>query len=484
VPDTRIKPSVLSLVIAFIGAILALHLSGNSKDFGHIPYYYMQFLPVQALREEPLRSILNLHSQLPLENILFAAVTNVFRFTSSSPQYANDFWKQDTYWIGLIIKQFAFLWLLIYSFARVIARRLPLLLSATVLVLFALMPSTLMYFAYPYSALTSASLLAFLVSELLVDENHSRRLVLSALALALLGLSHNLFSYYFTFPLLIYISCELYKSRHLISSVFVKLALLLLALPLMWMLKNYAMFGITSLTSWSGCALGQSLTPIVRHLPQINIDKQDGWRTALRAIQVSSDYDPLIQVPSPLALNMRMKGEGVRNWNHISVIKSCSEAKKYNLSLLQSNPNIRQQFIYKAKQRLLSVLGNLSSQFVCDGCGFDYSGMGLNSYGSFVNFVSLSPLKPVFVAVYNVSILFVIPVVYSCSLFFSNARTQSSNRTKYLFFALAATNVLIVIAAVTLSTIENERMVWMLMPASTLVALAFASDNTHYPDPL
>ncbi len=40
------------------------------------------------------------------------------------------------------------------------------------------------------------------------------------------------------------------------------------------------------------------------------------------------------------------------------------------------------------------------------------------------------------------------------------------------FFAFAFTNLIVTIMAVGLSTIENERMIWMLHPGSNLVFIA------------
>ena len=59
-----------------------------------------------------------LHSQLPLENTAFTIIANIFRFTTANPPYTNDFWKQDTYWLGILCKQIVTLYIYHYALVK------------------------------------------------------------------------------------------------------------------------------------------------------------------------------------------------------------------------------------------------------------------------------------------------------------------------------------------------------------------------------
>lgn len=461
---TGFQALIISTLIAS-GALLL----GNAVHLAHIPYYYMQYLPVNALRSEPFQSIWNLHSQLPLENILFAAIVNTFRYSPNSPSYVNDFWKQDTYWIGVLIKQFAFLWLINFSLIRTARQYISNRRGYLAAIIFAAMPSTMMYFLYPYSALMSASLYTALFATLFTVSGAKKRLLISILLVSVLGLSHNLFSYYTTFPVLLMLLYELFKNRDKATLSYRALTCLIALLPVLWMLKNIYLFKIYNLTSWSGCALGQSITPLIKPKKSINSDLQDGWKIALASIQVPPDYSPTEKYPSPIVLNQKMKGEGIRNWNHKSVIKSCALAKEYNTTLLARNPELIREFMISSYDRLIHTTGRFGSEFNCAGCSFDYNAFNLRHIEKIVGFLNKSPLKAPALRTWYMFILVLSPIM----IFFGVHKKGSciANSQRRYIPALVISNILILVMATSLSTIENERMLWMLTPASYIFLL-------------
>lgn len=459
-----------ALIISILLASVAL-LFGNAIQLAHIPYFYMQYLPVNALRSEPFQSIWNLHSQLPLENILFAAIVNIFRHSPNSPTYINNFWKQDPYWLGVLIKQFACLWLINFSLIRTarlyISKKWGYLAGVT----FVALPSTMMYFLYPYSALMSASIYTALCATIFTVKSFKIRLLISTLLLAILGLSHNLFSYYTTFPILLILTLELFKSRKKTTFLFRTLVVFIALLPVLWMVKNIFLFKVYNLTSWSGCALAQSVTPLVKSVKSINTDLQDGWKTAGATIQISPDYSPTEKYPSPIALNQRMKGEGIRNWNHISVIKSCESAKDYNSNLLARNPQILGRFIISSYHRFMYTTGRFGSEFNCSGCNFDYEAFNLRRVGDIVEFLGTFPIKAPALRAWYLFVLVLSPFIIFWRAH-SNDHCISDAKRRYIP-AFIISNILILVMATSLSTIENERMLWMLTPANYIFLLIF-----------
>ena len=460
-----------ALIVSILTASAAL-LFGNAIHLAHIPYYYMQYLPVNALRSEPFQSIWYLHSQLPLENILFAAIVNIFRHSSNSPTYINDFWKQDQYWIGVLIKQFAFLWLINFSLIRTARLFVSEKKGYIAAIGFGVLPSTLMYFLFPYSALMSASIYAALAATLFTVKNSNRKLLISLTLISALGLSHNLFSYYTTFPILFVLLFELLRNRKKTTFLYRTIACCIALLPVLWMAKNVYLFNIHNLTSWSGCALGQSITPLIKSDKSIDIDLQDGWKTALATIQVGPEYSPIEKIPSPIVLNQKMKGEGIRNWNHKSVIKSCSLAKEYNSELLSRDPELTGRFIHASSKRFLSTTGKFGSEFNCGGCGFDYNAFNFEPIGKIVDFLNRTPFKAPALRAWYLFILVLAPLTIFLKIRTGEQCILNANSRRYIP-AFIISNILVLVMATSLSTIENERMLWMLTPASYVFGLIF-----------
>lgn len=462
-----------ALIISILLTSFAL-LFGNTIHLAHIPYFYMQYLPVNALRSEPFQSIWNLHSQLPLENILFAAIVNIFRNSPNSPTYINDFWKQDAYWLGVLIKQFACLWLINFSLIRTARLYVSKKRGYIAAVVFSVLPSTMMYLLYPYSALMSASIYTALCATLFTVKSFNTRLLISILLISILGLSHNLFSYYTTFPILLVLLFELFKARKQTTFLYRTLVSFIALLPILWMVKNIYIFNVYNLTSWSGCALGQSITPLIKSEKFINADLQDGWKTALATIQIAPDYSPTEKHPSPIVLNQRMKGEGIRNWNHISVIKSCASAKDYNSRLLARNPQLLGKFITSSYGRLIQTTGRFGSEFNCGGCGFDYEAFNLRHVGNIVEFLNDFPFKAPALRSWYLFILVISPITIFLRVRSNEHRISEAQRRCIPAFVIS--NILILVMATSLSTIENERMLWMLTPANYIFLLIFIGE--------
>ena len=464
------RPEVSVPIGATLLTCITASLIGNTEQFGHIPYYYMQFLPVRALREEPFLSIFNLHSQLPLENILFGLIVNSFRHTTSSPEYANDFWRGDSYWIGILLKQALFTWLALFSSFRVCRSYLSERAAIFLTLFIALLPSTMMFFLFPYSAMMCASIYACLAANILTEKKTLKRLLITCTCISLLGLSHNLFSYYTTFPLIIAASAELIKLRKAYRAIISVGLSCILLLPAAWAGKNFLVFGITNLTSWSGCALNQSLSPHMVGAMDSSGEKITafhGWKKATARIQIPASYDPNLEIESPLALNQRMKGEGVRNWNHKSVIESCKASKDESLRYLLHNKQARESFFNATYQRLWNTSGKLGSEFSCPGCSFGYEFLGFSAVGKVVDKLDKAGLKEWPVRAWTLLVLVISPAAASIK-FFKLRQKEISGRHLYML-AFMTTNILICLMAVALSTIENERMVWMLIPASNII---------------
>ena len=464
------RPKLSIPIAATLVSCLTACLIGNTEQFGHVPYYYMQFLPVRALREEFLLSIYNLHSQLPLENILFGLIVNLFRGSANQPEYANDFWRGDPYWIGVALKQAIFVWLILYSSFRVYRAYLNKRAAIFLTFFIALLPSTMMFFLFPYSALMCASIYAYLACNILTEAKTQKRLLITATCIMLLGLSHNLFSYYTTFPLIIVLGLELIRHRKKLNNLVALALALILLLPIFWMAKNFITFGITNLTSWSGCALNQSMSPHMTGMKDASgkeITGFHGWKEAHAKIQIPADYDPNLEIATPLALNQRMKGEGVRNWNHKSVITSCKSSKEESLKYLLSLKTVRDGFLNATFNRLWDTSGKLGSEFACPGCGFGYNFLGFGGVGKVVNAINAAGVKQWPVRLWTAFALVVSPIIGAIR--FSRVRKDSTSSKRLYMASFMMVNIFVVLMAVSLSTIENERMLWMLMPASNII---------------
>ncbi|MCP9830266.1 hypothetical protein KBZ14_09030 [Synechococcus sp. HJ21-Hayes] len=68
---------------------------------------------------------------------------------------------------------------------------------------------------------------------------------------------------------------DLFSNYRKISKKIISAALIVLTTPIGWSIKNYLIFSITAPTSWSGCALGQSVTAALPSNKEVDTNLQD-----------------------------------------------------------------------------------------------------------------------------------------------------------------------------------------------------------------
>ncbi len=239
-------PYALLLLLLFAGTRFLLRVVlGMEFDTSSL-HWAWQLLDPAWLREAPLTSVWYMHMQPPLFNLLTA-----FALRLPSP----------TLFLDLLYLSMGFLTtFLLYLLGLSLGLR-RWLSAVIVAVVFVLNPSSFLYetwYFYTYPVLFLTSLLSLLLVRA-VRRPTFRRLILALSVLTLLTLLRT--SYHLVLFALIGGAMFWYLRDRWKVVLF---ALLMASLPtFLWYLKNYALFGTFSSTSWTG----MNITRLVWNMP-------------------------------------------------------------------------------------------------------------------------------------------------------------------------------------------------------------------------
>ncbi len=318
------------LLIALFGlSRLAFHLKGVRFDASTLGWYW-QFLDPLLLRHRLAESLFYLHSQPPLFNLFLGGVLKL-----SPPPAASTFHAA-----------YLLLGLALYATVFALMRRLGVSTPLALLVStwFMLSPSFILYQHFLFYTIPAAALLALsvLLSYEVLDKQRA--------SLALL------------FFLVVFMLCTLRATYHLLYYLLLLGALLLLCarsrkmilltalLPLLLLsslyLKNLALFGSFSLSSWMGMNLASNT---VERMPledrrRLVAEKKLSPVTLTWRFNTLDSYPQQYRrddsFPTIPALRQVTKSTGANNYNHLAYISISRQYLQDDIYIILHHPRV------------------------------------------------------------------------------------------------------------------------------------------------
>ncbi len=258
----------------------------------------MQTVPIEPLRDEPLRSILNIHIQPPALDTIRAILAYIWY----SPDTHMSLWMVDR---SLLI-----LWAIIYALAgSIIFWWLLRLTNPTFAclsaLLFLLHPASILYATLLDSTFLTALLILwtyYALWRIHIDKQAS----VAMLAIAVLSLffTRSLFQ----LPSVLIFACSLALLKVPIRKIIIFMALAA-GIAGLYIVKQYYQFGLTATSSLSGYNLCNSI----------------GYRTNYFALVDTFNFDKGEEGSLPRVLFHRRKFNGMTNYNHIKYVEKDKE---------------------------------------------------------------------------------------------------------------------------------------------------------------
>lgn len=245
------KNNVVLLFLVFVIVYMwgiqwaGLNTLGNSLET------HMQFLDLQLLKEKPFKSLLYMHSQPPLLNLIAWLLAIIF---------------PDLY-IGFIITNIActfIIGLIVYKVTFYYLDNLKLSIGLTVF--FLLSPSVILNTAYPfYPILTALGYAVLVYSFFIVKEQRLFSVLIFSVAIIYLSLLRSSFSIlHAIFFLILYF---FYTRKNIPLKWMVRSAFIILILIAVVPVKNYFLYGFFGSSSWAplnlakGFGIGDEIGP-------------------------------------------------------------------------------------------------------------------------------------------------------------------------------------------------------------------------------
>lgn len=297
------KQRLLAISLAAYAAAIALSFALGLRM--RIPYELYQFLDARALESRLGESLLHLHSQPPMLNLLLGLALKFARATNSSPE---SFLLVLNIALGGVA-----VWAFVNLAHRLLSHPLHRAIAAALFVANPVFYMNLFYFFYTFHALVLLLLIALFADRFLRD---GRPIDFAAVcsSVALLVYTRSLF--HFAWAFMIPLALALVRPR---NPRIVTLLALTAALLLAWPIKNAALFGTFSYSSWQGFNISKGLP--------VNPD----------AVASVSE-----EVPNRFAnitvLVETFKTDGSRNWNHYSFIPASRAKATAAREAMMQNP--------------------------------------------------------------------------------------------------------------------------------------------------
>jgi hypothetical protein len=306
----RLRSPYLCILVAFAGSRLLYHLAGVRFDTGIVKSNF-QFIDLELLRTRLLESLWYFQMQPPLPNLIVGLAVKAF------PQH------YGTALHVLYLVMGAAIGMLLYRVMVLLGVRSAVACGATIL--FLTSPGCILFENFPMYEYQI--MLVLLASGLALYQLLSRPTAMASLAffgcLAVLCYLRSIFPLPLIGALCIGLAWYLRKARWRIVAG----GLVPLALVLALYVKNYAVFGMFSTSSWLGINLGTTCT--THNLTPAERDRliADGKLLPLARVEVLSDpqtYYPFVGKPAATGipvLDQEQKSYGGNNFNNSTYIR-------------------------------------------------------------------------------------------------------------------------------------------------------------------
>lgn len=208
----------------------------------------MQTISIESLRDEPIKSLWYLHIQPPLFDSLRAVLSQIY---SSNNSYEM---------LKKVDKRIYDLWAIIYGLMAFViyiwlARTTPRIFAITASLIFALHPAGILYATYLETTLLSTFLILILVFTLWRIKNYDSVNVFSLIAIFLaLFFTRSIFQWQWLIIISLCLLLLKYPSRKILFFLSICSCVVFL-----FVLKQYALFGITTTSSFTGYNLCRSI---------------------------------------------------------------------------------------------------------------------------------------------------------------------------------------------------------------------------------
>jgi hypothetical protein len=284
-----------------------------------IPYHYFQFLDSVHLEERLGESLLYLHAQPPLPNLVLGLALKLERLAGVAT---------DSTLLGLQLAMGATIVWFLTSLSRVLIRSR--LIRATVLLLWLLNP---VFYAFLFTYFYTLHEIFFLALLLVFAHRYLRHprphnLALACLVLTGLVYTRALFHFAWAFlaiGLLIVLAARQAKAVPFVTGT-AAVALLSTSILLVWPLKNYLLFDFFGYSSWAGYNFAQGLPAA---MPPVNSIFEGGDIPARFA------GIPVLAEPT--------KAGGAPNWNYYPIVGYSHERAAEALGQLRQQPGLMVQ---------------------------------------------------------------------------------------------------------------------------------------------
>ncbi len=307
---------------------LSAYLAGFRATINH---EYWQLLDPVHLENRFWESIINLHSQPPLINVLLGASLHLKKLTGILPE-------TSLVALGFILGCAAVLVITRLAESMITNR---IILSA-VIIPFIFNPylySSIYIYFYTIYELFFLSLMAYCAYRYFREPRLVTYIYICMLTIAMVY-TRSLFHFIWPFPILIGLPLLIrHRVNNFQKSYFIKITaciLITLLVLMAWPIKNYIKFDVFGYSSWQGYNLSRELVPsppisfvYLSHKPK---EAQKQMIEKLASSEVPEKY---LSMP---VLSALYKSNGAVNWNHYAVIVYSKEMGTKAIRLMRENP--------------------------------------------------------------------------------------------------------------------------------------------------
>ena len=316
-------------LLFFIGWLISRRL--GFLNF-RINWNLWQLLDRSLLDSDPLQSILLLHAQPPVLNLLLAVIQKIAHEMSMDPVSISQ---------GLFILLGLICSLALYRMVNEVTQSSgPAIIS---LILFSFNPATWYFinlFFYPFLLIVLFTLLGYLITLLYSckGEKTTRYLILIFILVIMISYTRSLYTPLWGIGLvgIIFYSLLYQKSEESRSKIrtYSILAGVFLLIILFWPIKNKILFNQYTSSSWIGYNLSRGTDVPTKEIDQF-------YNTGAISEEVTAklkQFQKKWNFSEPNVLTQKDKSTGGRNWNHYLFLVYNPELKKASMIYRVTNP--------------------------------------------------------------------------------------------------------------------------------------------------
>jgi hypothetical protein len=322
----------LLLTAAFVISRIAYYRAGVRFDLSPL-FGYWQYVDLDLLRHDLVRSVYYLHSQPPLFNLYLGLVVKVF----------GGRWARDAFWASYLLAGLALHLAMYFLAVRLRARPA---IAASVVLLFTVTPAAVLYenwlfYAYPVTTLLC---LATLFLHRYLDGERARDGVAFFGLAGAMTLTWSLFAGVWFVGALLFVG--MVRKTKGWRPVLAAAAVPLVVIGALYV-KNGVLFGSPSTTSWTGMNIAGTL------LWRLGLDPVDRERLIARgelsalsrvnSFMPVTVYDGMVARP-PLqgvpVLDREWKARGIPNYHHLAYVEISRRYLEESWRIVTMRPGI------------------------------------------------------------------------------------------------------------------------------------------------